>query len=276
MRSPDSTATAAVLVGVDGGDAALCAVRWAAVYAEAIGATLRLMHAVPTTVSVRAMVSTALHLDTDLVDAQDRDAHRYLVEATRVAHGVAPEVVVDTRISADSIVPHVGRCSAATRLVVVAARTTSAASNILCGDHAIEVARVSRVPVLAWRPESASAIVRGAVVIGLDGSDRDRDAVDAGFEMASVLQTRVIAARFGETAAVSRRGADRALCDRFLGVEYESITELRDPTRALQSLSFSAQVIVVGSRRRARRPGVMLGAVTRHLIRHAGCSVLVV
>lgn len=141
------------------------------------------------------------------------------------------------------------------------------------------------------------ADVTGAIVVGYDGSPESETAVDWAATEAGrrgnrlvVLHaaeyTRLTVADAGAAAwmpnlaeeaaySVARQGVERARkVDS--GLDVEATVDMRGPAAAMQSLSDSAALLVVGTRGHGRLAGALLGSVAFAVSAHARSPVVIV
>lgn len=161
---------APVVVGVDGGECALAAVRWAAEEAARRGAPLRIVHAAP---------YLGRRLEPGAVPPELRRARRITAAAyTRARHAAAGVQ------AASEVVPgQPGRvlvdAAAAAQLVVLGIATTGAADELVHAPVAQRVAARSRTPVVVVpRPHGPVPADRPVTaVLGLGDPDDDEPVV---------------------------------------------------------------------------------------------------
>ena len=145
----------------------------------------------------------------------------------------------------------------------------------------------------------------GPIVVGVDGSPAAQAALRWAADEARLRGARLVAvhawsyvppAPIGEPSLmpmpsgdlagqlVAEREAARAELEAALGeafpggapVELESRIVEGDPAQALESEATDAELVVVGSRGRSSIASVLLGSVSRHVVDHARCPVVVV
>jgi nucleotide-binding universal stress UspA family protein len=252
-----------VVVGVDGSDAALTAVRWAAVYAGERRLPLRLVHgyALP-----------------------DPTGRRRLTAARDAAVGVAPEVDPDLVLAAAPAVPLLVDQSRAARLVVLGGRA---------GRTALGLAGRAGCPMVVVRP----APERGPVVVGVAGTTTSEPAIAFAFAEAAARATDLVAVHVWLDALLdaplldyldppdflpTQRRAVLALAE-LLAAWQEKYPDVRvrrevvrdHPSAALLRFAADARLIVLGARGREDRLGVLLGSTGHDLLHHAPCPVAV-
>jgi nucleotide-binding universal stress UspA family protein len=145
----------------------------------------------------------------------------------------------------------------------------------------------------------------GSIVVGVDGSDASRDALRWAAEEARLRSAPLVAVHAwsfvpaqpigdpgmlavpagdlaGQLGAVSdaaQIGLDQAVEDA-LGADSDIELERRlaegDAGEALVAASKDAQLVVVGSHGRSGFKAALLGSVSRHVVDHAVCPVVVV
>ena len=145
----------------------------------------------------------------------------------------------------------------------------------------------------------------GSIVVGVDGSDASHDALRWAAEEARLRSAPLvavhawsfvpaqpigdpgmlavpagdIAGQLGAESDAARIGLDQAVEDA-LGADSEVELERRlvegDAGEALVAASKDAQLVVVGSHGRSGFKAALLGAVSRHVVDHAACPVVVV
>jgi nucleotide-binding universal stress UspA family protein len=145
----------------------------------------------------------------------------------------------------------------------------------------------------------------GSIVVGVDGSDASRVALRWAAEEAKLRSAPLVAIHAwsfvppqpigdpgmlavpagdlaGQLSAESdaaRMGLDQAVEDALgaeSGVELERKLVEGDAGEALVAASKSAELVVVGSHGRSGFKAALLGSVSRHVVDHAACPVVVV
>ncbi|MGL5931271.1 MAG: universal stress protein [Dermatophilaceae bacterium] len=280
-----------VVVGVDGSAAGRAALAWAIQEAESLARPLHVVHAHPVQAQwpdhYGAMTAPPPpHEDTVLVDAvatAGELADRHGVVATSI-WGSVSSFLVET--------------SAEATTVVVGAPRHGAVGSAVLGSNAVHVAAHALCPVVVVRADLPVATVSRGVVVGADGSDASRSAIEEAFRRADRLDLPVTVVhawyldyagpgllapdvdaerrrlREHERALVAETVA--AVAPRFPGVAVQQEVVGGDPVRVLTDASSGAEVVVVGSHGRGEVGGLLLGSVSQELIRHTRCPVMVV
>ena len=145
----------------------------------------------------------------------------------------------------------------------------------------------------------------GEIVVGVDGSPASQAALRWAAEEAALRQTRLVAIwawTFVPPAPIAEPGmipmpavdytgtvdAERSAVEQEFdealeaalpgvsGIEVERKLVEGDPAEVLESESKEAELLVVGSRGRSGIAAALLGSVSRHVVDHAVCPVVVV
>lgn len=282
----------AVVVGVDGSDAALGAARWAAGYAAARGLELTLVHVIP---------RLDLHfVGEDAAGAIDGSAHgdRVLNAAQRAVGEQHSDLTVHTDAVKGAVATVLADAAESAGLLVV-----GSGEGEMLGGHVGRIVHRTACPVVVWRAPVARRTGKPLpIVVGVDDSEESARALTAAFDIAAASHAPLTVVHMWEIAAAVGMGdlggagnMDWELLDVLEARQSTRIEELvaplsrtypnahvskvfRDvsPAKGLTDLSREAQLVVVGSHGRGRLAGAVLGSVSQSLIHHAECSVLVV
>ncbi|GAC84196.1 universal stress protein [Gordonia paraffinivorans] len=282
----------AILVGVDGSDAATSAVRWAAKAAAAEHLDLKIVSAYDASTSDYA---PGLIIPQDVIDAIRQDASDAVHAAAEVARQVAPGVSVTTSIvdgDAARVLLELGKDAP---LIVVGTRHLGSVKGLFLGSVSINVAAHAhgRVAIVA-----GDGIDDGPVVVGVDGSPVSDAAVAEAFRQASLRNAPLIAVHTWsplDADALHGYGISREEVERMTGDSVEVLAERLagysqdypdvrverrvlpdEPAKALLDAAVGAQLIVVGSRGRGGFRGLLLGSTSQKVIHNALCPVMVV
>lgn len=279
MRASEA-AVEAVVVGVDGSDAALRAVETAASIARQLGRRLDVVHAFVWP-GLRAPVVPAP--DTVPVGGLRRDAERIVEQGVDRARSVAPDVTVDGHVVSGAPEPVLLRASIDAALLVVGDRGLGGFSGLVLGSVAVELVTYGRCPVLVvrGRPEPS-----GPVVVGVDGSDACTTAIDLALVCAAAhgATLRAVHAAPEHSGGPGDDGVDVQNVFRHLDarrrayatVPVEKVVLHGDARRVLIDESSRARLVVVGSRGRGGFAGLLLGSVSQATLHHSSCPVAVV
>ncbi|MEU7815998.1 universal stress protein [Pseudonocardia sp. NPDC049154] len=279
----------AVVVGIDGSDHALQAVRWAAAEAQGRGVRLRLVAAVHPP-------RTDLVLPPRETDKQHltrmRAARGPLNTAAAAAAAVAPELEIDREVIGGAPAQVLVEESTTATLVVVGHRGRGGFTGLLLGSVGITLAAEATCPVVVVRGHTDRP---SGVVVGVDGTPLGDAALGFGFAEAARRGGPLVAVRAWAEAALDpfleplldwdaiaadeREVLDRALApweEGFPAVDVRRVLVRANAAKTLIAQSGTAALVVVGSRGRDGLRGVMLGSVGQALLQHAPCPVAVI
>ena len=283
----------AILVGVDGSEAATAAVRWAAKEAQLEHLDLKLVGVYDASTSDYA---PGLIIPQDVIDAIRQDATDAVHSAASVAKEVASDVTVHTSIvdgDAARVLLELGKDAS---MIVVGTRKLGSVRGLFLGSVSITVAAHHHGRVVVIDGEGN---VDGPVVVGIDDSPVSDAAVKEAFRQASLRNVPLVAVHtwtpldvdalhgYGiDPDEVSRMSQDavEALAERLAGFasDYPDVTIERkvipeDPAKAvLDAAGDKAALIVVGSRGRGAFKGMLLGSTSQKVLREADAPVMVV
>lgn len=285
-----------VVVGVDGSESALHAVRWAAEEAQRLDTSLRLVNAyeVPSGYPHGFVDAKALR---DALVARGRD---WLASARDVAAVAVPRLSTEVVEENAGAVPTLVRESRRAARVVLGSRGLGGFTGLLVGSTAVELVGRAHCPVVVVRGKDADAPPPsvGSVVVGVDGTPVGEGAIEFGFAAAAVRKVDLVAVHAwtdlvlesafdGGAAALDftplEQQAEVELGERLAGWQerYPDVRVIRKVVRERASTTLlrhaeHAQLVVVGSRGRGGFRGLLLGSTSQHLLRHAPCPVVVV
>lgn len=279
----------AIVVGVDGSDQALDAVRWAAAEAAHRAVPLRLVSALDPAIAVAVAGPPAV---AEAVEAVERVAEADLEKAARLARETA-DVAARTEYLPAPAVPALVEQSKHARLLALGASGRGGYAGMLVGSTAVAVVAHSESPVVVVRPAAEPA---GPVVVGVDGSETSLGALAAAFDQAAWRRAPLVAvhawldadyllaAQYGLVAGKPEEEDQARLLteslagwqEKYPDVPVERVVARDQPRRRLLQWSHKAQLVVVGSRGRGGFTGLVLGSTSQALIQHAPCPVMVV
>ncbi|WP_418955591.1 universal stress protein [Streptomyces tritici] len=292
MQSPE--AAGPVVVGVDGSDASLTALDWAADEAARHGRPLRIVHA-----SLWERYEGAVP-----AWMTDRPPGQVLAEniagtAADRARRRAPRLAVTADVLAEDASGALLREGEDAMILVVGSRGRSELAALLLGSVGLVVAARAPGPVVVVRGDREALEARHQrILLGIGDHDADAAAVGFAFHEAAVRGAELDVVRTwrrpahepvdhplltgGPGTYFEHRASeilDRAL-DPPAGVFPE--VRLRRSTveghahRVLTERSAAADLLVVGARRPGRLVGLELGRVAHRALHHAACPVAVV
>lgn len=288
----------AVIVGVDGSESALGAVRWAAAFAQKAHAPVHLVHALPTDDWYVALGRAALISERALVDQLREAGTGHLQQAETAVREIDATAEVTTTICDESVADYVRAHSSHAAMVVMGSRRSGPVRDMLLGSQVIAITNAAQCPVLAWRrTDTIGADQPTDIVVGVDGSDHADKALLAAFEHAHLTGGRLVAAHFWQVSAMIGIGYSGAMIDweqlrddgtawltqhveavreKFPDVDVRIVYGDASAAHGLAELSGSASLLVVGSRGRGAVSGTLLGSVSQNVLHHSQCPVLVI
>ncbi|MBL7286865.1 universal stress protein [Corynebacterium godavarianum] len=287
-----------VVVAVDGSPASQTAVRWAANTAMKRGIPLRLAssYTMPQFLYAEGMVPPQ-----ELFDDLQRETLKKIDEARDIALEVAPDIKIGHAVAEGSPIDMLLEMSRSSTMVVMGSRGLGGLSGMVLGSVSGAVVSHASCPVVVVREDNnvTEANKYGPVVVGVDGSEVSRRAVEYAFEEANARKAELVAvhtwidtqvqapgAGFAvdddRWAAVQKEKADKleeylgTLREQFPNVEVRTLITRDRPVRALTEASEGAQLLVTGSHGRGGFKGMLLGSTSRALLQSAPCPMMVV
>jgi nucleotide-binding universal stress UspA family protein len=291
-----------VVVGVDGSEGSLDAVRWAARYASEPGWPLRLVHATTATDatgSVDPVMPRPFGVASIGPHRPGRPGDRLLATALTEAARCTPQLQISVRTASDIPVAALVDASSEARLLVVGSNDRgrwvtlfdSVASRVVAAAHS---------PVVVVRGDVNPA---GPVVVAVDDSEGCEPALRFAFLEAARRRREVVAVHAWQTplvpAGTGLRSAAVATSHVAEGnvtmAAWRSLTDTVAPWRAafpevavqerllqgppdevVAGETSGAALAVVGSRGRGPLAGLLLGSTSQALIHTSKCPVAVV
>ncbi|MGW0179444.1 universal stress protein [Nocardia sp. NPDC003345] len=292
---PHHLASAAVVVGTDGTEAADRAVRWAARTAAQRGRVLHIVHGLDLT-AVSASLGIYEVVAPGVLDTVRRRGRAAVDAAIALAREAAPGLHVRTEISDAEPARLLIERSADAHMVVLGGSGDNGRFAHL-GSTLLAVAAHGHGAVVVARQQGAD-LCPGAypIVAGVDGSGCGQAALGAAFNEAAERRARLVAVhawsdqRFGRVAGYPntisdshvRAEAERLLAEQLTGwqekfpeVEVMRKVYLAGPRHQLVEWSRLAQLVVVGSRGRGGFRSLLLGSTSNALVQHSHCPVMV-
>lgn len=290
---PHHSASAAVVVGIDGSEASDLAVCWAAETAARRGRRLLIVHGLDMASTQAVFGMYDLMIPAVAQRLREEGATRLACSA-RLARRIDPELRVDTELSPAHPATLLIERSASAHLVVLGAGRGGELAHI--GSTLLAVTAHGHGGIVVVDDTSSEQRTRtdGPVVVGVDGSPAAEAAVGAAFAEADLRGTSLVAVHVATDFAV-HSGATECLPSRELETaaqlllaeqlagwqeKYPAVEVAREVTIArprdlLTAWSKSAQLLVVGSRGRGGVRSLLLGSVSNFLVQHAHCPVMV-
>jgi nucleotide-binding universal stress UspA family protein len=288
-----------IVVGVDGSEASVQALIWAAHQAARRDATLKIVSCYMFPMYV---ARTGYPGDADIV--LDADGYRDAADAVvdRAVDLVAEiDEGLDVERLTEMMVPVTGLVEAAgpEDEIVVGAVGSSGIVDGLLGSVASGVLHRARVPVVVVPAKPADSVGESMrkIVVGVDGSRSSLEALDWAFGLAAasgaelnVVHSWIYPYQGPRTSITEPRDlmqldametldhAVHSLGARVAGGAVKVHAKLVEssPVQALLDEGSDADLIVVGSRGRGGLRSMLLGSVSRSIVDHAPCAVAVV
>ncbi|MEO6880537.1 MAG: universal stress protein [Mycobacteriaceae bacterium] len=289
--SASASASAPVLVGVDGSSAGLDAVRWAGIEARRRRAPMHLVAAFgwPAGDDTRHRLRGAAYRST-----MREQCDRELAEAVAVVAEEFPDLTVTHGVELGYPVATLAKAAAQAQLLVLGDRGRGGVAGLLLGSVAVSMAAHAACPVVVVRGRGSGA-QDGPVVVGVDGSPASESAIAFAFAAADARDVELVAVHTwnnlmadpgfptvhanDELEAPERELLAERLAgwsQRYPGVRVTQVVRRARTAPLLVDHSTRAQLVVVGSHAHDALVGLVLGSVSHAVLHHADCPVAVV
>lgn len=281
-----------VTAGVDGTQDGLRAAEFAAIEASRTHRPLRLLHACHVGTLINPMAPMYG------VDVLEKEGVGILDAAEKGARSVGYDITIDKQQVAMSPAAALVQASKTSALVVVGRRTVGRVERFLAGSTSQAVASKAHCPLVSvpvgWHPGET----RRQVVVGSDGADEGRRAIEYAFEEASRRSDSLLVVRCWEmpvrwyldvptSADEEAEWADqieRALAEDLAGYQeqFPEVTVRREvvraasPAHALCEKAEGSSLLVVGKRGIGGVIGLDLGWTAHSVLAQSKCPVAVV
>ncbi len=276
-----------VVVGFDGSPMSRLAVNWAASYAQLSHQGLTLLSATePGPMSLQQVA---------LLNRFDREAALNDRLARAVKHLQVRHPLLDVRsvLAEASPIDELSEATEWARLVVTGTRGLGLVRGAMFGSVTDSVLARARGPVAAV--PTAARFANGPILLGVDRASTARAATLMAFENARRRQAPVLALLIEPNIWDLRRGAEWESAEHVLGQAKAALADaLREassrypmvpvdsrvvpgrPLPWLLQVSRMASMVVLGTRRNGRLPGLLHGSVSRRAAQQAHCPAVVV
>ncbi|MGC9543506.1 universal stress protein [Streptomyces sp. UG1] len=282
-----------IVVGVDGSEPSLRAVDWASDEAALRGVPLSVVYACLWEQYERAALAK------DLGKASARRLPQEITgAAARRAHDRHPDLTVTSDVLFEEPEYALVRASRNACALVVGSRGRSSLAEALLGAVSLTAAAHAHCPVVVLRgshDNQATPPVHGRIVVGVGDGAEDSAAVRFAYEEARRRGVPLEAIRAwrcpahettdhplltGAPAELHERDAEetlaKALRDAPPDLQVHRRTLEGHARRVLVDASHSADLLIVGAKRRAGHLGLQLGRVAHTALHHSACPVAVV
>ena len=281
-----------VVVGVDGSDHGLTALRWAAREARRRSAPMWVVHAF----DLLAAEVFALE-EPAYVAAERRAAEKILASAVEQARQVAGDIEVRPVLDIGTASTVLLARSAQAELVVLGSRGRGEFAGLLLGSTSLQVATHASCAAVVIRstPKGVPGPSAGRIVVGTDGSPQSERALRFAFEQAHERGVGLTAVRawlaptlyispipvleWRQLEAQEQEALHESVArwsEKYPGIDVVAKSVVADPAKALVDESAGAELLVVGSHGRGGFAGLLLGSVSHAALHHARCPVAVV
>lgn len=266
-----------VAVGYDGSDQSKLALSWAAEYALASQAVLRIIHAWIWPMFTHDVGPVKGVADSGLRHA----AEAILSEGVEVARGISPDLDIEPRMVAGLPADVLRRESLDADILVVGSRGLGGFLGKLVGSVSVGLAATCPAPVVVVR----AAREEGKPVIAcVDGHLRSSKVLEQAVSAAQTLQTKLRIVHvdppmpaWGRHAPSQFHGRD-VLRNAMLHVQgldpglavSEELLSGHSVSAVLVDAGAEAELLVLGARRREGHPGTLASVLT-----HAHCNVMI-
>jgi nucleotide-binding universal stress UspA family protein len=280
-----------VVVGVDGSAASDVALEWAIEDARSRGLPLHLVHA--RGVADWWLMSGA-PVPPELVTVPDHVLEERVARVERSAPSVPVSFWSALEDARETLIER----SSAADVVVVGARGAGTDARLWLGSIPVQVVTHASCPVVVVRPPHPLSVAHPQVVVGVDGSATCAEALGFAFEHASAHSLGLTAVHAWaerdpsglapptvpeqDPQAIEQQRhllVSEALAGwrgKYPDVPVREHVLEADPVEALLAEAPHAELLVVGSRGLGGFAGLLLGSVSRAVLKRATCTVAVV
>lgn len=279
-----------VVVGVDGSEANLGALRFAAAEATALGAALKVVHVVPDHLPGAGVMPPT-------PEEVFAAGHEVLHAAEDAVRELAPDLPVECWLHHGTRPLQLVWGAEGALMLVVGRDGRPLLERLLRGDTATGVAARAGVPVVEvpadWRPPAADS--ERVVVVGVKVIDRSNALLADAFAVANAPRATLVVLHARKVSRVYRDTDARTAADewarqsalkledqlrdwraRFPEVKVDVRVVHDHPSDALVEASREADLVVLERRDRAAPPAAHLGTTARAVLRASHCPVRVV
>jgi len=280
-----------VVVGVDGSASGDSALRWAVAEAQRTRQPLHVVHALET----EPVLTNRQQFGTKQTPASSDPV---LTAALGLVRAMAPQLPATAHSVTGFAAATLIAASKIAGTIVVGSRGRGALPSALLGSVSQQVAIHSSSAVVVVRENGTQGGGSGRVVVGVDGSEASQPALAYGFAYASSTGSSLTAVHtwwweplegvslgepwIGDWTEISNQEATlvsellASYAEQYPDVSVRSHVVRGDPVVELLEQSKGASLLVVGSRGRGGFMGLLLGSVSRRILKRATAPVAVV
>jgi len=280
-----------VVVGVDGSACSDCALRWAVAEAQRTGQPLHVVHALDT----EPVLTDKQQLGTNEAPASSDPV---LTAAIDLVQATAPKLPTTAHSITGFAPATLIEASKIAETVVVGSHGRSAVPAVLVGSVSQQVAIHSSSAVVVVRENGTQGAGSGPIVVGVDGSEASQPALTYAFAYAASTSSSLTAVHtwwweplegvslgqpwIGDWTEIANQEETlvsellAGYSDKYPDVPVRSHVVRGDPVVELLEQSHGARLLVVGSRGRGGFIGLLLGSVSRRVLKRATGPVAVV
>lgn len=294
----DAKATNEIVVAVDGSDAGAAAVAWAANAAAKRSAPLKLVTAYT---MPQFMYADGMIPPQELYDQLEDEAMEKINDAREIVKGFDENIEVSYYIGEATPIDLLLQLSEDADIVVMGSRGLGGLSGLVLGSVSSAVVSHAACPVVVVRKDNDVTVENkyGPVVVGVDGSDISRKALDYAFREADArgatlravhswadaqVQTSLVGLAAVQSQLDAMSAQERKILqdelapmrEKYPEVTVEEVVERDRPIQVLKENSDDAQLLVLGSHGRGGFRGMLLGSTSRALLQYAPCPMMVV
>ena len=286
--------TTRILVGVDGSDPSIMALRWAAFEARRRNAALLLVSCYR--VPVYGSPEGAVYPTPDDIEVFKETATAIVSKAGEIVNTIDPTIPLELMTAMSAAAIAIAEAARPGDEIVVGASGHTGGIDGLLGSVAMSVVHRSRVPVIVvpGNPVVGVGESMQKIVVGVDGSAPSLHALEWAYNEALVAGAELTAVHgwiypyAGQRTAVSEprtqmqldameelKSSLESLGPRLTGASLHIHARLleQSPADALLEESKDADMVVIGSRGRGAVRAALLGSVSRTVAQHAACPV---
>lgn len=294
----DAKATNEIVVAVDGSDAGSAAVAWAANAATKRNAPLKLVTAYT---MPQFMYADGMIPPQELYDQLEEEAMAKINDARELVRSFDENIEVSYYIAESTPIDLLLQLSEEADIVVMGSRGLGGLSGLVLGSVSSAVVSHASSPVVVVRKDNDVTVNNkyGPVVVGVDGSDISRKALEYAFREADArgatlravhswadaqVQTSLVGLAAVQSQLDAMTAQERKILqdelapmrEKYPDVKVEEVVDRDRPIQVLKDNSDDAQLLVLGSHGRGGFRGMLLGSTSRALLQYAPCPMMVV